>query len=166
MDDAKGPIVALDAKSSAVPYALLSSGEGLAAALRAMPFDAHVSMPERPLESLPAFLGLGDVHGQAHVSVDWHGSVEAPTVTADAAVDREAGDTSASVLPFDVEATAHYDGAHAEANLKGPTGTASSSTRTRTPTRSRATCSRGSAGRPSRGRHRPRPSSTRCRSAR
>lgn len=119
VDDAKGPIVALDAKSSAVPYALLSSGEGLAAALRAMPFDAHVSMPERPLESLPAFLGLGDVHGQAHVSVDWHGSVEAPTVTADAAVDREAGDTSASVLPFDVEATAHYDGAHAEANLKG-----------------------------------------------
>jgi translocation and assembly module TamB len=119
LNDAKGPIVAIDAKSSAVPYALISSGDGLAAALRAMSFDAHVSMPERPLESFPAALGLGDVHGKAHVNVDWHGSVEAPKLTADGAVEREAGDTSASVLPFDVEVTAQYDGAHADATLKG-----------------------------------------------
>jgi translocation and assembly module TamB len=117
--DAKGPIVALEAKSSAVPYALLSTGEGLTDALRAMPFDAQASIEERPLASLPAALGLGDVRGEAHASVEWHGAVASPKITVDGAVRREPGDASASVLPFDADVTGHYDGARGEATLRG-----------------------------------------------
>ncbi len=119
VNDAKGPIAVVDATSSAVPYALVSSGEGLLEALRAMPFDAHLSVPERSLESLPAILGLGDVHGTVHANVEWHGAVEKPTLAADAALTREKDETSASVLPVDLSMTAHYDGAHAELTLEG-----------------------------------------------
>jgi translocation and assembly module TamB len=117
--DAKGPIVTIDAKSTAVPYALVSSGEGLGPALRAMPFDAHLSIAERPIESLPAVFGLGGVHGKVHAGIDWHGAITTPTVTADASIKREPGDVSGSVLPFDIAVTGHYDGAQAEATLRG-----------------------------------------------
>jgi translocation and assembly module TamB len=118
--DAKGPIVAIDAKSTAVPYGLVfSSGEGLGPALRAMPFDAHVSIAERPLESLPAALGLGGVHGKVHGGVDWRGEVATPKITLEASIQREPGDVSGSVLPFDIAVTGQYDGARAEATLKG-----------------------------------------------
>jgi translocation and assembly module TamB len=116
--DANGPIVTIDAKSTAVPYALVSSGEGLGPALRAMPFDAHLSIAERPIESLPAALGLGGVHGKMRAAIDWHGAVTTPTVTADGSIKREPGDVSGSVLPFDIALTGHYDGARAEATLQ------------------------------------------------
>jgi translocation and assembly module TamB len=117
--DAKGPIAAIDAKSTAVPYALVSSGEGLASALRAMPFDAHASISERPIESLPVALGLAGVHGMVHAGIDWHGAVTTPTIAADASIKREPGDVSGSVLPFDIVVTGHYDGAHADVTLQG-----------------------------------------------
>jgi translocation and assembly module TamB len=119
VNDAKGPIAVVDATSSAVPYALVSSGDGLLEALRAMPFDAHLSVPERSLASLPPLLGLGDVYGTVHGSVEWHGAVVKPTLAADAAVVRERSETNASVLPVDLSMTAHYDGAHAEVTLEG-----------------------------------------------
>ena len=117
--DASGPLATLDATSSAVPYDRIASGDGLLEALRAMPFDAHLAVPERSLESLPAALGLGDVHGTARADVEWKGAAQMPTITANASVKREAHDNSASVLPFDLSMTANYDGANAEASLQG-----------------------------------------------
>ena len=117
--DATGPIVQVDATSRAVPYERIASGDGLFEALRAMPFDARLTVPERSLESLPSVLGLGDLHGTLHASVEWHGAVASPTLSADARLVRERGDTSASVLPVDLLLTARYDGAHAQATLQG-----------------------------------------------
>jgi translocation and assembly module TamB len=117
--DAKGPIAQLDATSSAVPYALIATGEGLFDALRAMPFEAGLSVPERSLESLPATLGLGDVHGLVRANIEWKGTFTAPRLTADASIKREKSDTSGSVLPVDLSMTARYDGAVAEATVQG-----------------------------------------------
>jgi translocation and assembly module TamB len=117
--DAKGPLATVVATSSAVPYDRIASGDGLLDALRAMPFEARLTVPERSLESLPAALGLGDIHGTAGANVEWKGAAAMPTIAADASIKREAHDNSASVLPFDLAMTAHYDGANGEASLQG-----------------------------------------------
>ncbi len=116
--DATGAIVQVDASSSNVPYALISSGDGLAEALRTMPFDAHLSFPDRSLDSLPPVFGLGDVHGRVHGDVEWHGAVALPTIAVNATIQRRDGNANASILPFDLTVTAHYDGAKADATVQ------------------------------------------------
>ena len=119
VEDATGPLVTIEARSSAVPYAAVFSDEGVLAALRALPFDAHLELPSRPMNSLPSVLGTAQVRGDLSARVDWHGALLQPTVNATAALTRGRPDPQRVGLPFDLELSAGYDGAHLDATLRG-----------------------------------------------
>jgi translocation and assembly module TamB len=118
LTDAMGDILTMSATSTAVPYATFFLGGDLPAALRAMTFDAHVDAAPRPLESLPAALGVSAATGQFQASVAWQGSVLAPTIDVTARLTRGSVDPRAFSLPLDLTWSSHYDGTHADAKLQ------------------------------------------------
>ncbi len=119
LHDSTGPLAQIDVTSRDVPYDKIFSGEGTFEALKAMPFEARLSFPDRTLESLPAVLGLGDLRGELNANFEWHGAFAKPAIKATATLARETGDNAASSLPVDLSVTAQYDGAHGEATVQG-----------------------------------------------
>ncbi|HEY3818707.1 MAG TPA: translocation/assembly module TamB domain-containing protein [Polyangiaceae bacterium] len=116
--DAGGPLVALQASSQAVPYGrLFTADEPIRAALLAMPVAATVTLPAHDVARLPAFLGTRDLEGTLAGTVEWRGSVEAPTVDVRATLSHGRAETSVLALPVDVAVSGHYDGAHADVTL-------------------------------------------------
>ncbi len=116
--DAIGPIVEMSATSSNVPYGKIFSAEDAGEALRAMPFEAHLDVPGRKLQSLPPALGLSDLRGQLQANVDWRGAVSSPTLEATATLKRGRVDPTASSLPVDLDFSGAYDGAHGTATVQ------------------------------------------------
>ncbi|HEX3769642.1 MAG TPA: translocation/assembly module TamB domain-containing protein [Polyangiaceae bacterium] len=116
--DTTGPVVEMSATSNDVPYARVFSGEPLAAAFEAAPFEAHFDVPGRKLQDLPASLGLGDLRGELQANVDWHGAATSPSVDVSATLARGRVDPAASSLPVDLTLDAKYDGAKAIAHVQ------------------------------------------------
>ena len=116
--DSTGVLVALAASSHDVPYArLFSSDAPLLEVARTMPSEGSITIPARDLAGFPAFFGTRGVHGQLSASVTWSGTPEHPTIDAHAALGHAQADVTVLSLPLDLDLTAHYDGAHADATL-------------------------------------------------
>ncbi len=111
--NAAGPLLKVEATSKAVPYASFFSGEGWADGLRAMPFDARVTMPAHSLDTLPAAWGLGALAGELEGSLEWRGAAVKPTIQLSASLQRGRDDPTTSALPVDLALSAQYDGANA-----------------------------------------------------
>jgi translocation and assembly module TamB len=118
MGDAAGTMVAIDARSNAVPYAILFSDESPLAALGKMPFEARISIPPRPLDSLPPEWGLGSMGGKLQANLTWKGSVLSPTIGATASLTGGNLNPSVVSLPLDLTVGARYDGARVDAAVK------------------------------------------------
>ena len=117
--DAAGAIAILDGHSSSVPYAVLFSDENPVHALRATPFTAHVVVSPRRVESLPPVLGLAGVTGEVRADVAWSGAVDGPTIDVSAGLADSRPDPAIITRPLDLSLTMHYDGARADATLRG-----------------------------------------------
>jgi translocation and assembly module TamB len=115
--DAAGLIAKLDAHSRAVPYAILFSDENPLSALSTTPFDAHLELPSRRLDSLRAF-GVGDLGGELQASVSWRGAVVGPTIDVTATMIRGRADARVLAMSLDLSLGAHYEGAQLDATLQ------------------------------------------------
>jgi len=116
--DPVGVLLDVDARSSDIPYANLLSGLGLRDALLTTPFEAHVAVPARPIETLPAAFGAG-LRGKLGAQIDWRGAVTEPSVDMTASLSRGDDSPSAMALPVDLALTAHYDGARLRTSVLG-----------------------------------------------
>ncbi len=119
IQDATGALATLKATSSSVPYAAIFSDEGVADALLATPFSAVLEVPNRPLASMPAALGLAGRRGDLQAHVDWHGAVIDPTVSFTASLMRGHADPKLVALPADLSLSGHYQGSQLDVKLQG-----------------------------------------------
>jgi translocation and assembly module TamB len=117
VQDALGPLATLKASSTAVPYEAILSDARVADALLSMPFSAELEIPSRPLDSLPAAMGLGGRRGDLLAKVGWKGSVAEPTVDIVADLTRGPADPRLVALPVDLALNGHYDGSKLDATL-------------------------------------------------
>jgi len=122
--DTAGPLVALQATSSAVPYArMFTAAEPVGSALLAMPVHATVTLPSHDVAKLPAFLGTRGMEGMLEATVEMQGSADKPTVDVRAMLTHGHAEATVLSLPVDLALTAHYDGSHADvsaqANARG-----------------------------------------------
>jgi translocation and assembly module TamB len=117
--DAKGPLLALDAKSGALPYSLLFAGETRAKdlLLESVRFDAHVLVPKRELRALPAVLRLGGTDGELEADAEWHGTFADPSLDLRAKLGQAHSNEARLSLPVDLELASHYAHGHADATL-------------------------------------------------
>jgi translocation and assembly module TamB len=121
--DATGPLVALNASSSAVPYAkIFTPDEPLADDLLVMPFRATLTVPSRDIATLPAILGTRGLQGRLDARVDWTGAADQPTIDARVSLAGGKADPRVFALPFDLDLGAHYDGSHAAVYVRAADG--------------------------------------------
>jgi len=107
--DLHGDLADVDAATRAFPYATaLHDRPQLVSALRTMPVDVHVAIPERELASLPAILTQRLVDGSVRADATLRGTAVHPVASLTASL-RHAS-TSGSGAPFDVDVTGRYDG--------------------------------------------------------
>ncbi len=117
--DPKGPLIALDAKSTALPYSLLFAEDTRAKArlLESVRFDAHLVVPKRELSTLPAVLRLGGTDGELEADASWHGTFADPSVDLRAKLGQAHSNSARLSLPVDLELVSHYGQSHAVATL-------------------------------------------------
>ena len=118
--DDVGPLVAVDAKSSDVPYAeLLASPLDAARRMQSVPFALTAVVPRRGLRQLPPMLAsfvpraTGDVEATMHVG----GTVLAPRVDLSAKADKLVFSGSPFGVPLGGTLGARYDGAQADVSV-------------------------------------------------
>ena len=113
--DTAGPLIAVQATSSAVPYArMFTAAEPMGAALLAMPLHATVTLPSHDVTKLPAFLGTRGMGGMLEATVEWQGSVDRPTVDLRALLTHGHAESTVLALLVDLALKGHYDGSHAD----------------------------------------------------
>ena len=78
--DREGALLALDAKSSAIPYADLASGDLSLARFRAIPFTALLVLPNRRLDKLPPILQMQGSEGDVEATLRVEGTMSEPKV--------------------------------------------------------------------------------------
>ena len=118
LSDARGVLLSLGGTSDAIPYAgLFLTDQPILDLVHAMPFAAQVTVPARDLGDLPPLLGTRAMHGEVAASASFRGSLTSPTLDARASLHRGRTDVRLLALPLDVDASTHYDGAHAEITL-------------------------------------------------
>jgi translocation and assembly module TamB len=117
--DAKGPLVAFDAKSTALPYSLLFAGETRAKdlLLEGVRFDLHLVVPKRELSTLPAVLRLGGTDGEVEADAGWHGTFADPSLDLRVRLGQAHSNSARLSLPVDLELVSHYAKSHADATL-------------------------------------------------
>jgi translocation and assembly module TamB len=120
--DSTGPLVSIDAKSSAMPYtALLSTPRRARELLTGVTFDATVVAPRRKLSSFPAALDLGGTEGELTFEVALRGKLEAPEVDVKARLSQTLVSAARVAFPVDFELTSHYAAGQADARLLAST---------------------------------------------
>jgi translocation and assembly module TamB len=118
LTDAKGPLLALDLKSTAVPYsALLADPKSARELLSQVVFDAHISLPKRDLSTLPPLLDLGGTEGSLQADLDARGTLKDPSVDLKANLSGANADSTRLTLPVDLDLGAHYTSGAANAEL-------------------------------------------------
>jgi translocation and assembly module TamB len=115
--DAAGVLASVTARAPAVPYLALAAGGDVVQTLRGVAITGSLDVPPRDLAAFPAFLGTRDLHGEASASATWSGTADSPALDAHATLGRGGTDVAVLALPFDLDATAHYDGARLDATL-------------------------------------------------
>jgi translocation and assembly module TamB len=116
--DVKGTLLALDAKSTALPFSSLFAGErGAKNLLQGVSFDAQLIVPKHELSTLPSVLKLGGTGGELEAEAEWHGTLADPSVNLHARLDEAHSNAARLSLPVDLDLASHYAGGHAEATL-------------------------------------------------
>ena len=116
--DTEGSLASLEAKSASVPYGLLlASGKGVATRMMNTPFTARITIPSRNVAKLPEFMGVGGASGEVEGSIAIEGTCLEPKVNAQLTANSVKFDASQITPPFDVRATAKYDGTRADMTL-------------------------------------------------
>ena len=120
LDDAHGELVDLDLKSATVPYAnLLANPAQSLQTLEAVQFNARINVPKRSLSTLPPMIAIDGGRGELEGVVTVAGSALMPIIDADVKLTQARARSVGFQLPADLDVTAHYDGSHLDANLKG-----------------------------------------------
>jgi translocation and assembly module TamB len=115
--DSKGPLVAFDIKSAAVPYsALMAQASSVRELLSTVPFDAHVEFPKRELSTLPPALDLHGAEGLLEATLDARGTWQDPLVDLSATLNHMT-ETTRFGVPVDLELSSHYKAGAADVEL-------------------------------------------------
>jgi translocation and assembly module TamB len=109
--DRDGAILALDAKSEAIPYRQLwTSTDGAWETMAKVPFSALVVVPHRKLDHLPLLIRPDGVSGEAEAALSVQGTVLEPVIDFSA----KARSVKSNALPLtvrlDADLGARYDG--------------------------------------------------------
>jgi translocation and assembly module TamB len=119
--DGTGILATIAAHSSSVPYAVLFSDQSPIDALATMPFDAHLVVPSRRMDTLPRSFRVGDFGGDLQAKVSWLGAVTKPAIDVAATLIGGRGDPAVVARRMDLSLEAHYDGARVDAALGATT---------------------------------------------
>jgi translocation and assembly module TamB len=113
MIDKVGPLLALDVKTAALPFAdVLSNSGQVVARLEELPVGVRVEMPTRDIGWLPLLIRPDGVRGKGAGILTMSGTARDPQI--DLAVHgKELIATASPGTKMDVEANVTYDGAHA-----------------------------------------------------
>jgi translocation and assembly module TamB len=116
--DAKGPLLSLDMKSGAMPYAALVADPKSARELLArVPFEGHLLIPKRELATFPPALNVAQAEGLLEADLTVKGTPADPSLDLRAAL-TQAGSSSVRVaLPVDLQLASHYGQGHTQATL-------------------------------------------------
>jgi translocation and assembly module TamB len=116
--DATGLLANLDLSSDGVPYTrLFRTSDDPLDVVEATPFSATLTVPERDIATLPAWMGTRDLHGQMKGSLEWTGMLLQPSVTATASLSHARTDVTLFAMPVDFTFGAQYDGMRVHATV-------------------------------------------------
>jgi translocation and assembly module TamB len=115
--DSVGPLLFLTAASDGVPYGAFFAGEDPLEAVRAMPFEAEVTLPSRDVGTYPRALGTRGDRGLLQADLRWSGSALRPAVDVTATLRNGRADVRLLALPLEGDLTGHYDGSRLDAAL-------------------------------------------------
>ncbi|HEY6458697.1 MAG TPA: translocation/assembly module TamB domain-containing protein [Polyangiaceae bacterium] len=116
--DKKGPLAELTANTAKFPYAAVLHHQGVAEAIRNMPFDVRVVVPERGLGTLPPLLQQPYVTGRVLADLSLKGPMLSPTMTFSGAVRHMGLSGHGLTHTMDMEITSDYDGKQLTAAIK------------------------------------------------
>jgi translocation and assembly module TamB len=115
--DAKGPLVALDAKSAAMPYAaLVARPESAWDLVSKVALEARIAVPKRSLATFPRALDV-PVEGVFGADLAVHGTLADPSLDLRATLDQASASSTRISLPVDLELALAYGAGHADARL-------------------------------------------------
>jgi len=116
--DAKGDLATLAATSDAIPFkAIWDAPASTFRLLPGLPFDAHLTVPRRPLASWPSSLRLPPLDGDLEVDLDFKGALLTPHIVGTAKIARVGSAFARLTLPLEVNLQATYDGERADVDL-------------------------------------------------
>jgi translocation and assembly module TamB len=116
--DEKGPLAAITAGTAKFPYAAVLHHGNVSAALRSMPFELRVVVPERGLGTLPPLLQQPYVTGRVLADLSVKGTMLAPTMTFSGAVRHMGLSGHGLTHSMDLDLTSDYDGRQLTASVK------------------------------------------------
>ncbi len=120
--DAKGPLLAIDAKSAAMPYsALLATPSRARELLSGVKLDATFLIPRRELATFPAVFQLAGTDGELEAELTLHGTLTAPEVNLKASLGQARASATRFSFPVDLALTSHYAAGHTDAHLLATT---------------------------------------------
>lgn len=116
--DAKGPLLALDMKSAAMPYAaLVARPESAADLLSKVAFEGHLLVPKREVASFPPALRVPELEGLLEADLDVKGTLADPSLDLRATLS-QASTTSARIsLPINADLACAYTNGRADVTL-------------------------------------------------
>jgi translocation and assembly module TamB len=121
--DAKGPLVALDVKSLAMPFAaLLANPVNARELLSKVIFDGHLIVPKRDLSTLPPVVDLGGAEGVLDADLALKGTFSDPELDLKASLEQGGTNSVRFSLPFELALAAHYAEAKADGTLTAEAG--------------------------------------------
>ncbi|HTQ42533.1 MAG TPA: translocation/assembly module TamB domain-containing protein, partial [Polyangiaceae bacterium] len=118
--DRNGGIAQLEARTESAPFETLFRGRRtLTERLLRTPVDAHLTMPERNLWTLPSSLQHPWLTGRLQADVRASGTALAPHVEAHALLRGSRFQSDVTTLPLDLDLGARYDGDRADVAVRG-----------------------------------------------
>jgi translocation and assembly module TamB len=118
--DRNGTIAELDARTDSAPYdALFRGHRTLGQRLLRTPMEAHLTMPERGLWTLPSSLQNPLLTGRLEADVRASGTALAPHVDAHALLRGSRFQGDVTTLPLDLNVLARYNGERADVSVRG-----------------------------------------------
>ena len=118
--DEKGAIAVFDAKAE-LPYDALwkeKDPQRVTSALESSPVEAHLHVPRRKLDDMPALLGAKGMVGDVDLDLRAKGTAREPDVTLGAHVYGMKPSPSALAQSSDADLSGRYDGRRADAKLR------------------------------------------------
>jgi translocation and assembly module TamB len=118
VNDARGPLVVLDAKSTEVPYdTLFEGGSARRERLLHLPISARVLVPRRRFADLPDVIRPEAANGAFEIEGKLDGSVVEPSMVLDASASDVRFTSGPRETPYEGRVHATYDGKTADATV-------------------------------------------------